>query len=217
MEHAKPLPETLAQRYRAWRAERFAHQRDSYAELARIGQTPQAMIITCCDSRVMVAEMFGAEAGDYFVHRNIAALVPPHGAPSGTHGTLSTIEYAVENLGVGHIVVVGHSGCGGVAACDDICTGAAPELARGDSYVGSWLQNLAPCHPEVAAIGDRVERLHALERAGVVLSLRNLMTLPFVSEAVRAGRLEIHGVWKNIGGEELEVYDPARGFVPLDL
>jgi carbonic anhydrase len=215
MDHAKPLPEMLAARYRDWRASTYQTNRAGYARLARQGQAPQIMIISCCDSRVMVSEMFQAEAGDYFVHRNIAALVPPYRAPGGFHGTLSTIEYAVTTLDVNHILVVGHSGCGGVAGCHDLCAGAAPALEAETSYVGTWLRLLAPCYEGVTHIPDRAGRLAALEHEAVLLSLRNLMTLPFVREEVEAERLALHGAWKNIGGEELEVFEPGRGFVPL--
>jgi carbonic anhydrase len=215
MDLAKPLPEALAARYRDWRRTTFEASRDRYVRLAGQGQAPQVMIISCCDSRVLVSEMFQAEAGDYFVHRNIAALVPPHRAPGGFHGTLSTIEYAVRTLDVNHVLVVGHSGCGGVAGCYALCTGGAPDLEAETSYVGTWLRLLAPCYEKVAHIRDRAGRLAALEHEGVLLSLRNLMTLPFVREAVEAGRLDLHGAWKNIGGHELEIFEPGRGFVPL--
>jgi carbonic anhydrase len=215
MDQAKPLPEMLAARYRDWRAATFEPHRADYVRLARQGQAPQVMIISCCDSRVLVSEMFQADAGDYFVHRNLAALVPPYRAPGGFHGTLSTIEYAVRTLEVSHMIVVGHSGCGGVEGCHDLCTGDAPELEAETSYVGTWLRLLAPSYDAVSHIHDRAARLAALEREGVLLSLRNLMTLPFVREAVAAGRLDLHGAWKNIGGHELEVFEPGRGFVPL--
>ncbi len=214
MDLAKPLPEMLVARYRHWRSATFEPHRADYVRLARQGQAPQVMIVSCCDSRVLVSEMFEADAGDYFVHRNIAALIPPFRSLGGFHGTLATIEYAVRSLGVQHILVVGHSGCGGVAGCHDLCTGEAPDLEAETSYVGLWLRILAPCYEKVAHLPDRAARLAALEHEGVLLSLRNLMTLPFVREPVEAGRLELHGAWKNIGGDELEVYEPGRGFVP---
>lgn len=216
MDKATPLPDILVERYRDWRTSLFEARRSKYLQLAQMGQSPQVMIISCCDSRVLVAEMFGAEAGDYFVHRNIAALVPPYAAPGAFHGTLSTIQFAVEALNVKHILVVGHSGCGGVAACHDMCS-EPPEPTDSINYVAAWLQILKPCVERVQHLPDRSARLAALEREGVVLSLRNLISLPFVRAKVDAGHLQLHGAWKNIGGHELEIYDPARGFVLLPV
>ena len=216
MIEAEPLPEMLAERFRAWRATTFAANRDGYAALAERGQKPSAMIVSCCDSRVLVSEMFGAEAGDYFIHRNIAALVPPYDPDGEAHGTSATIEFAIGALGVRHLVVLGHSGCGGVRGCHDLCTGAAPELARRESFVGSWLRVLVPGYEAVRHIPDLPARLAALEKEAVRVSLANLMTFPFVREAVAAGRLTLHGAWKNLREGQLEVLDSGAGaFVPL--
>lgn len=213
---AEPLPEMLAERFRVWRSATFERHREEYAALADHGQRPAAMIVSCCDSRVLVSEMFGAEAGDYFIHRNIAALVPPYDPDGEAHGTSATIEFAIGSLGVRHLVVLGHSGCGGVRGCHDLCSGAAPELARPESFVGSWLRVLAPGYEAVRHIPDLTERLAALEKEAVRVSLTNLMTFPFVREAVEAGRLTLHGAWKNIREGHLEVLDSGTGkFVAL--
>ena len=216
MIEAEPLPEMLAERFRTWRATTFEANRDGFAALAERGQKPSTMIVSCCDSRVLVSEMFGAEAGDYFMHRNIAALVPPYDPDGEAHGTSATIEFAIGALGVRHLVVLGHSGCGGVRGCHDLCTGAAPELARRESFVGSWLRVLAPGYEAVRHIPDLSDRLVALEKEAVRVSLANLMTFPFVRDAVASGRLTLHGAWKNLREGELEVLDPGTGaFVPL--
>ena len=216
MDHVTPLPDNLAGRFRSWRAESFAANREAYAALVDRGQAPVAMIIACCDSRVLVSEMFGAEAGDYFIHRNIAALVPPYQPDGGAHGTSATIEFAVESLRVRHLVVLGHSGCGGVRGCHDLCSGAAPDLEAPTSFVGSWLRILAPGYEAVRHLPDLDARLAALEKQAVLVSLRNLLTFPFVRAAVEAGRLTLHGAWKDLRRGELEVLDPAtEAFTPI--
>jgi carbonic anhydrase len=215
MDPSAPFPDMLASRFRAWRATTFAANRDGYADLADRGQAPLAMIISCCDSRVLVSEMFGAEAGDYFIHRNIAALVPPYVPDGEAHGTSATIEFAVDSLRVRELIVLGHSGCGGVRGCDELCTGAAPQLADPASFVGSWLRILVPGHAAVSHL-PLPERLPALEKQAVRVSLANLMTFPFVRRAVDEGRLGLHGAWKNLREGELEVHDAATGrFAPL--
>jgi carbonic anhydrase len=207
MHHATPLPAFFVARYRAWRAGPFEEQRDRFAALAEQGQNPMAMIIACCDSRVKVSEIFGAEAGDFFIHRNIANLVPPYRPDAQHRATSATIEYAVTVLKVRHLLVLGHFGCGGVRGCHDMLSGAAPHLRAPESFVGSWLGILAPAYDTLPK-ATLEERLGALEKQAVLLSLGNLMSFPFVRAAVEAGTLQIHGAWKDIRDGGLEVYDP---------
>jgi carbonic anhydrase len=217
MEHARPLPPDLVARYRAWQERRTPEDTAQYAEAASHAQHPKAMIITCCDSRVLISEIFGIEPGDFFIHRNIANLVPPHEPDGRSHGTSAAIEYAVIALKIEHLIVMGHHGCGGVRGCHDMLAGHAPELDTPTSFVGTWLRLLKPGFDALAGRGLSYEdRIATLEREAVLVSLGNLMTFPFVAEAVRAGRLELHGLWKDIRAGTLEVYDGATGgFAPL--
>jgi carbonic anhydrase len=216
MEHARPLPPSLVARYRAWQARRTAEDVAQYAEAAAADQNPKAMIITCCDSRVLISEIFGNEPGDFFIHRNIANLVPPYEPDGRSHGTSAAVEYAVIALGIEHLVVMGHRGCGGVRGCHDMLAGLAPELDTPTSFVGTWLRLLKPGFEALAGRGlDYETRVAALEKEAVLVSLGNLMTFPFVRDAVEADRLQLHGVWKDIRDGSLEVYDPAAGFRPL--
>jgi carbonic anhydrase len=209
MDHASPLPDFLVARFRRWRARMGPGERERMAALAERGQNPRAMIVACCDSRVMATDVFGGEAGDFFVHRNIANLVPRHTPDGAARGTSATIEYAVGVLKVEHLIVMGHFGCGGVAGCHDLQAGVAGAPAA-DSFVGQWLRILAPGYDRIAALGlDRTEALRALEREAILVSLENLMTFPFVREAVAAGRLALHGIWKDISDGDIEWYDPA--------
>ena len=205
-----PLPGYLVERYRAWRALRFADNRAWYARLAAEGQRPRAMLISCCDSRVNANEMFGAEPGDLFVVRNVANLVPPYSPDHQHHGTSAAVEYAVNVLKVAHIVVVGHSNCGGVGACHDMCAGLAPELDEKSSFIGRWMDILRPGYERVAErVADPAERKAALEREAVLVSLRNLATFPFVLRAVDSGVLTLHGAFIEIGTGTLMVRGPS--------
>ena len=217
MEHARPLPPELVDRYRTWQERRSPETVARQAETAARGQNPTAMIITCCDSRVLISEIFGEGPGDFFIHRNIANLVPPHEPDGRSHGTSATIEYAVIALGIRHIIVMGHHGCGGVRGCHDMLAGLAPDLDMPTSFVGTWLRILKPGYEALSGRGlDYEARIRALEKEAVLVSLGNLMTFPFVSEAVAEGRVELHGVWKDIRDGSLAVYDPATGdFVEL--
>lgn len=207
MNHAKPLPEYLVRRYQGWHATSYAENASWYRHLADLGQHPRAMIISCCDSRVHVTSIFGADQGEFFIHRNVANLVPPHAPDGQQHGTSAALEYAVTALKVAHVIVLGHSACGGVKGCYDMCSGNAPELEETSSYVGRWMDILRPAFGRLPEADDAA-RVTAMEKQAVLVSLENLMTFPFAREAVEEGRLTLHGLWHDIGSGVLEHYDP---------
>lgn len=208
MDFAKPLPEYLVKRYHGWKATTYSENRSWYKRLAEEGQRPRAMVISCCDSRVHVTSIFGADQGEFFIHRNIANLVPPYNPDGEYHGTSAAVEYAVTALRVAHVVVLGHSGCGGVEGCYAMCSGHAPELEKSSSFIGRWMDILRPGYDRLDEGEDKV-RLRALEKEAVLVSLENLMTFPFVKKAVEDGDLSLHGLWNHIGEGSLENYDPA--------
>ncbi|HAR53085.1 MAG TPA: carbonic anhydrase, partial [Roseovarius nubinhibens] len=110
-----------------------------------------------------------------------------------------------------HVIVMGHSSCGGVKGCHDMCSGAAPELEKKSSFVGRWMDILRPGYERVKDIKDPIERTAALEKEAVVVSLENLMKFPFVASEVKEGRLSLHGLWHDIGEGTLEHYLPEKG------
>ncbi len=218
MDHASPLPSYLVKRYQGWKATSYADNKVWYKRLAEDGQNPRAMIISCCDSRVHVTSIFGADQGEFFIHRNIANLVPPHAPDGDYHGTSAAIEFAVTGLKVAHLIVLGHSNCGGVNACYDMCKGHAPELEEKTSFLGRWMDILRPGVNMVGKmnLNDEVEERRQLEKAAVVVSLENLMTFPFIQEAVENELMTMHGLWHDIGKGELLSYDPEQAlFVPV--
>ena len=215
MNEAKPLPGYLVSRYQGWKATTFQDNKAWYKRLAAHGQHPRAMIISCCDSRQHVTSIFGADEGEFFIHRNIAGLVPPYSPDGGNHGTSATVEYAVTALKVAHIIVIGHSSCGGVKGCDDMCSGKAPELLEKTSFVGRWMDILRPGFDRIKDLPEET-RTRALEKEAVVVSLENLMTFPFVQSAVADERLSLHGLWTDTGEGGLEQYEPAiNGFIAI--
>lgn len=184
--------------YRAFRAEDFADENELWTELAE-GQNPDTLVIACADSRSDPAIIFHAKPGELFVVRNVANLVPPY-EPDGTRrGVSSAIEYAVKGLGVTNILVLGHRLCGGVSAC-----------AHGDAtdmeFVDPWLDTLRPAlaKANVRADTDGTTLCDALELEGIGQSLSNLMTFPFVRDAVAAGRLTLNGARFDIASGALE-------------
>ncbi|MDG1450596.1 MAG: carbonic anhydrase [Ascidiaceihabitans sp.] len=209
MDQAKPLPSYLLQRYHGWKATTYSENQAWYRRLASEGQRPRAMVISCCDSRVHVTSIFGADQGEFFIHRNIANLVPPFKPDGDYHGTSAAIEYAVTALNVAHLIVLGHSNCGGVQGCIDMCKGNAPELEEKASFVGRWMDILRPKYGLVADETDPEEQARQLEKHSVVTSLENLMTFPFIKERVDQGVLSMHGLWTDIGEGGLESYNPT--------
>ncbi|WP_339114197.1 carbonic anhydrase [Thioclava sp. GXIMD2076] len=211
-ERVKLLPPTLVQRFHGWKATTYSENSVWYKKLADEGQRPRAMVISCCDSRVHVTSIFGADSGEFFIHRNIANLVPPYELDGEHHGTSAAVEYAVQALKVSHLIVLGHSKCGGVAGCNAMCTGHAPELEEKTSFVGAWLNLLRPGFERVKDLPEE-ERITALEKEAVMVSLENLMTFPFVTSAVESGQMTLHGLWHDIGSGNLCQYNPnTNGF-----
>lgn len=216
MDQARPLPAYLVQRYHGWKATTYAENKAWYRRLADDGQRPRAMVISCCDSRVHVTSIFGADQGEFFIHRNVANLVPPYEPDGEPHGTSAAVEYAVTSLKVAHVIVLGHSNCGGVNGCHAMCSGNAPELEEKSSFVGRWMDILRPGYEKIVSIPGEAEQLRALEKEAVLVSLGNLMTFPFVSEAVKEERVTLHGLWTDVGEGGLLQYEPATGaFEPI--
>jgi carbonic anhydrase len=194
--------------YRAFRAERWPAERQRYLELARDGQKPQTLVITCSDSRSDPATIFSARPGGMFVIRNVAAIVPPCESDNSYHGTSAAIAFAVLGLKVRNILVMGHAQCGGVAAALD------PATTEGMPFLGAWVGLL---NPAIARLSPDAHDRHAhLERDAVRLSLERLMTFPFVAAAANAGTLELNGARFGIADGQLELLDRESGrFAPI--
>ena len=203
------FPGSLLHGYRSFRGSRYEPERDRYRALAEHGQSPEVMIIACCDSRSGPETIFNAAPGELFVVRNVANLVPPY-EPDGAHkSTSAALEFAVQSLRVRHIVVLGHGRCGGIRAA---LHPEAEPLSPGD-FIGKWMTLLGPAASEIAAGGPltEAERQTALERVSVRNSVANLRTFPCVSILEDRGRLHLHGAWFDIADGELWTMDPATG------
>ena len=201
------LPKTLVDGYLRYQRDRHAPERGRFEQLAALGQTPSAMVIGCCDARVDVSAIFDTEPGAIFILRNVANLVPPYEPEGRYHGTSAAVEYAALVLKVPHLIVLGHSRCGGVAAYRERLKGNAGD----DSFIGRWLtllDGLEVSDRDVAAYDQET----AFELAGIRQSLANLRTFPAIKEREDAGLLSLHGLHFNIGSGELLALD-ERGHV----
>jgi carbonic anhydrase len=202
------FPARLTKGYQSFLDRRFASERARYQELAGLGQSPSIMVIGCVDSRVSPEVIFDAAPGELLVARNVANLVPRYEAPttpqediSHQHGTSAALEFAVRALKVSDIVVLGHAFCGGIKA---FASDDAP-LSSSD-FIGRWMSQISPAADAIKAPKeDREAYLRQLEFASVELSLRNLMTFPFVRKAVEAGELKLHGAYFGVASGKLLV------------
>ncbi len=208
------FPPPLLAGYRNFKAGRFADQHERYRSLAERGQTPEVLVIGCCDSRAIPESIFDAAPGEIFVVRNVANLVPPHRPDGEFHATSAALEFAVQSLKVSHILVMGHGRCGGIRAA----LNPGEPLSPGD-FIGRWMDLLKPAIEELDLPEDASEtdRQTALERLSVRRSLDNLRTFPCVKILEEKGRLTLHGAWFDISEGELWIFDrKSERFLPAD-
>src|SRR4051794_7400327 len=205
-----PYMQQLIQGYRRFRENNWARERERWAELAD-GQNPKVMVLACADSRSDPAEIFDARPGEMFVARNIAALAPPYETSSGYHGVSAALEFAVTQLEVGEILVMGHGLCGGCAAA---LTGAFEDTPPGEGhFIGDWVRMLNGARDEVRAAYPKMDRaaFRAMEQEAVKVSLANLRTFPWITERERSGRLKLHGAYFGVADGILQLLDEAEG------
>lgn len=209
------LPAGLAAGYAAFADGRLRQEQDRFRTLADKGQKPSALLIGCCDSRVSPEVIFDAGPGEIFVVRNIAALVPPYD-PDVVRETSAAIEYAVLALKVAHIVVMGHTQCGGIRAYAAGEQDAFKPLSEAN-FIAKWKALIAPAAAQAGpSAGDFDHYCEILGHASIVQGLANLRTYPWVGEREAAGELSLHGACFGIADGGMMVLDQGRGiFVPV--
>ena len=200
-------PQQLIQGFQRFREQHFTHDDMLYRQLVAQGQTPRILVVACCDSRVDPAIVLDCAPGDLFVIRNVANLVPPSENLAGHHGTSAALEYGVRNLGVQHIIVLGHAHCGGIRTLVE--TGGRNNP---NSFIDDWMHLVEDARAGVerdmrgAPLKDRTQ---ACEQRAILISLRNLMTFPWVRERVERATLTLHGWYFDIEHGQLLSYNAA--------
>ena len=195
--------------------EKYFAGEDSIFETLRRGQSPSTLVISCCDSRADPAMLLGANPGDIFVVRNVGNLVPPYQNGAEMPGIRADIEFAIKGLNVSNIIILGHSGCGGIRALMD----GEGITANHYEFIGNWVSIAREARDrvfrELAHEPDAVQS-RACEHWAIGLSLRNLMTFPWIREKVAAGALTLHGWYFDIQAGELLAYSAeTQTFAPL--
>lgn len=198
--------------YKRFKSTDWSRQRARWAELAE-AQSPKVLVIACSDSRVDPAMIFDTSPGEMFVVRNVANLVPPFELGGGRHGVSAALEFAVTQLEVPEIVVMGHGGCGGIAAAMSRRFEHAKPGEGG--FIARWIELLDDAR-------DRVTERHGahanerLEHEAIKVSIANLLTFPCIQERKHEGSLTIHGAWFSIDEGALHLLDPKTGaFSPV--
>ncbi|MBA3676277.1 MAG: carbonic anhydrase [Sphingosinicella sp.] len=204
----------LVEGYRRFRSRGWQQERERWSELAE-GQSPRVMVIACSDSRVDPAQIFDASPGEMFVVRNVANLVPPFETGGGHHGVSAALEFAVTQLQVEEVIVMGHGFCGGCAAA---LTGQFDDADHGEGhFIDRWIDLLAEAREAVRSRHTELNRaaFADMEQESVMVSLRNLRTFPWVREREESGFLALHGAFFAISDGVLHVLDEASGrFAP---
>ncbi|MGH8121105.1 MAG: carbonic anhydrase [Gammaproteobacteria bacterium] len=207
--------EKLIAGFRQFRKRYYEDEPELYKQLITRGQAPTALIIACCDSRVHPAHVMDTNPGDIFVVRNVANLVPPYVDDGKTHGTSAAIEFALKHLKVPHVVVMGHSQCGGIRALMASDRGQDTRV-----FIDPWMAIMAPARARVEkdhhdASPD--EKCSLCERAAISVSLANLRTFPFIPDAISRGTLQLHGWYFDIEHGILFALDESSGtFTPVE-
>ncbi len=186
--------DALLQRAETFSANHFERAKEFFLQLATEGQKPQVMLVSCADSRVVPEMITGARPGDLFVVRTVANAIPAYSVSESAVG--SAIEYAVQHLGISHLVVLGHTDCGGIKAMDKrLDPLKEPSLAR-------WLEHARPARQRIEGRAINAELRHrALVEENIRLQLEHAQTYTCVREAIQRGKLQLHG-W---------VYDVLNG------
>ncbi len=202
--------------YQKFRSQHFAEGDTFYADLVRQGQHPKALMIACSDSRVDPALVMNCQPGDVFVVRNVANLVPPYEQDFSYHGTSAALEFGVTVLGIPHVILFGHTMCGGIQSLfDHSC-----EKCGSKSFLHTWMGLARGAHDQIEdKYADRSleERVTLCGQYSLVNSLNNLRTFPWIQERVDQGSLHVHAWNFNMSDGVIEAYDAVSGeFRPIE-
>ena len=202
--------EEMIEGYRRFRAVGWERERERWSELAE-GQSPKVMVLACSDSRTDPSLIFDARPGQMFVVRNVANLAPPFETSGGYHGVSAALEFAVTQLEVEEVLVLGHGSCGGCAAA---LTGQFDDAEHGEGhFIAAWVDMLHEARAKVRLNHAELDAhaFLAMEREAVKVSLANLRTFPWVIERDTAGSLTLHGGHFSIAEGRLYLLDEAEG------
>ena len=198
-------PKFLIDRYKKWKSSEYLKNEVKFRNLASFGQSPSTMVISCCDSRVHATSIFGADEGEFFIHRNIANLVPPYNPDGENHGTSAAIEYAIKELKVQHLIILGHKDCGGIKYGHNMHSNS---LNTSYEFINKWLSILLPAYNKISKDVSEQKQINKLEQESIKASINNLYSFPFIKKAIEENSLSIYGLIHDIGSGNLKFLNP---------
>ena len=206
------FPQDLKEKYKDWHNDTYLKKKNLFESLSNEGQSPKYIIISCVDSRVDPNSIFKSEPGELLVHRNIANIVPPYDYITEHSGTIAAIEFGITVLNIKNIIVMGHSGCGGIKNGFQMCK---DDGFNSNSSISNWLNLLKPAYKKIDSLTEE-DSINELEKINIKTSLENLKNYPFIQERINNKEISIYGSWINIGSGEIETlnFDTAS-FHPL--
>ena len=200
-----PPPNFIINRYKKWKSSKYLKNEVQLKKLAFSGQNPSTMVISCCDSRIHATSIFGADEGEFFIHRNIANLVPPYSPDGENHGTSAAIEYAIKELKVKHLIILGHKDCGGIKYGHNMHSSSSNTNYE---FINKWLSILLPAYNKIQKDISKIKQIDQLEQESIKASINNLLSFPFVKKSVEDNSLSIHGLIHDIGHGNLKFLNP---------
>ena len=206
------FPQDLKEKYKDWHNDTYLKKKNLFESLAKEGQSPKYIIISCVDSRVDPNSIFKSEPGEMLVHRNIANIVPPYDYITEHSGTIAAIEFGITVLNIKNIIVMGHSGCGGIKNGFQMCK---DDGFNSNSSISNWLNLLKPAYKKIDSSRDE-DSIKELEKISIKTSLENLKSYPFIQERINNKEINIYGSWINIGSGQIETLNfNTASFQPL--
>jgi len=197
----------LIKKYIDWKENNFLKKQALYEDLENKGQNPKAMIVSCCDSRVDANQIFAANPGDFFIHRNVANLIPDLNTKNENHEIISSIDFAILTLKISRIIILGHSSCGGI---DYAFNKFLDENNNeSDSSLNKWIQSVKSSYDKVDKSQSKVDVIKSLEKESIMNSIKNLKNYKKIDKLILANKLQIHGLYFEISTGKITQYDES--------
>ena len=201
-----PLPDFLLNGYKDWIDNTFTRKKNLFKKLSR-GQNPKALVISCCDSRVHANKIFQADEGDFFIHRNIANIIPKYKNSSKGNETLAALEYGLGSLKIRNIIILGHSNCGGINHALNLFSNK--EKYKNQS-LDNWIKNIKPAYKMIDKNKSGKEQLNSLEKMNIINSISNLEKIPIVNKLNSKKQLNIYGLWFEIKSGKIMILNREK-------
>jgi len=207
------IPKFLIERYQFWKKNTLDDYKDIYQQASKTAQKPVAMIITCCDSRILENTIFGGNVGDYFIHKNIANIVPSKNDQNRNIQTLSAIEYALKVLKTKNLIVLGHSNCGGVE--HSYRKLIEKKNTNNFEYINQWVSCLQNSYNNIPDNFSETEKITFLEQENIKQSIKNLHEYDFINKLIIKNKLNVIGLWYQINSGLIKFLDNNNNFIDL--